>query len=32
MKIDLGLGLPKLYVKLQLVSKKVIGRSFHYSE
>lgn len=32
MKIDLGLGVPKLYVKLQLVSKKVIGRSFHYSE
>lgn len=32
MKIDLELGLPKLYVKLQLVSKKVIGRSFHYSE
>lgn len=32
MKIDLGVDLPELYVKLQLVSKKVIGRSFHYSE
>ncbi len=32
MKIDLGLGLPELYVKLQLGASKVIGRSFHYSE
>lgn len=32
MKIDLGSGLPELYVKLQVVSARVIGRSFHYSE
>ena len=32
MKIDIGLGLPRLYVKLQLGSKKVIGRSFHVSK
>ena len=32
MKIDLGPSMPKLYVKLQMGSKKVIGRSFHYSE
>ena len=32
MRIDLGSGLPELYVKLQLTSAKVIGRSFHYSE
>ena len=32
MKIDLGPGLPELYVKLQMGSTKVIGRSFHYSE
>lgn len=32
MKIDLGTNQQKLYVKLQLGSMKVIGRSFHYSE
>ena len=32
MKIDLGLDVPKLYVKLQLGASKVIGRSFHYSK
>ena len=32
MKIDLGLDVPELYVKLQLGASKVIGRSFHYSE
>lgn len=32
MKIDLGPGLPELYVKLQMGSTKVIGRSFHYSK
>ena len=31
MKIDLGQERP-VYVKLQLAGKKVIGRSFHYSE
>ena len=31
MKIDLGPERP-VYVKLQLAGKKVIGRSFHYSE
>ncbi len=32
MKIDLEPGWPRLYVKLQLGSGKIIGRSFHYSE
>ena len=32
MKIDLGPSQRKLYVKLQLGSMQVIGRSFHYSE
>ena len=32
MKIDLEPGQPQLYVKLQLGSGKIIGRSFHYSE
>ena len=32
MKIDLAPGQPQLYVKLQLGSGKIIGRSFHYSE
>ena len=32
MKIDLGLDVPELYVKLQLGASQVIGRSFHYSE
>lgn len=32
MRIDVGSGLPELYVKLQMTSAKVIGRSFHYSE
>lgn len=32
MKIDIEPGQPRLYVKLQLGSGKIIGRSFHYSE
>ena len=32
MKIHLGGDDPPVYVKLQLGSGKVIGRSFHYSE
>lgn len=32
MLIDLEPDLPQLYVKLQLGSGKIIGRSFHYSE
>ncbi len=32
MLIDLEPGQPKLYVKLQLGSGQIIGRSFHYSE
>ena len=32
MKIDLEPSSPPLYVKLQLGSGKIIGRSFHYSE
>ena len=32
MTIDLGPKVPALYVKLQLGSGKIIGRSFHYSE
>lgn len=32
MKVDLGLDVPELYVKLQLGASNVIGRSFHYSE
>lgn len=32
MKIDLESNKPPLYVKLQLGSGKIIGRSFHYSE
>ncbi len=32
MKIDLEDGRPQLYVKLQMGSGKIIGRSFHYSE
>ena len=32
MKIDLEPDTPRLYVKLELGSRKVIGRSFHYSE
>ena len=31
MKIDIEPGQPQLYVKLQLQSGKIIGRSFHYS-
>lgn len=31
MKIDMETGAPQLYVKLQLESGKIIGRSFHYS-
>ncbi|MCY4357664.1 MAG: hypothetical protein OXD01_09125 [Gammaproteobacteria bacterium] len=31
MKISLEPGQAKLYVKLQLGSGKIIGRSFHYS-
>lgn len=32
MKIDLGSDVPKLYVKLQLGSGIVWGRSFHYDQ
>ena len=32
MKIDLEPDMPALYVKLQLGSGRIIGRSFHYSE
>lgn len=32
MKIDVEPGQPRLYVKLQPGSGKIIGRSFHYSE
>ena len=32
MEIDIEPGRPPLYVKLQLGSGKIIGRSFHYSE
>lgn len=31
MRIDLEPGKPQLYVKLELGSGKIIGRSFHYS-
>lgn len=31
MKIDIEPGQPQLYIKLQLGSGKIIGRSFHYS-
>ena len=31
MKIELGPDVPMLYVKLQLRSGQVVGRSFHYS-
>lgn len=31
MKIDAGVGQPEIYIKLQLESGKIIGRSFHYS-
>ena len=32
MKIDIEPGQPQLYVKLELGTGKVLGRSFHYSE
>ena len=32
MKVEIEPGQPRLYVKLQLGSGKIIGRSFHYSE
>ena len=32
MKIDIEPNRPQLYVKLELRSGKIIGRSFHYSE
>lgn len=32
MKIELESGTPSLYVKLELGSGKVFGRSFHYAE
>ena len=32
MHIDLGPNLPQLYVKLELGSGEIFGRSFHYSE
>lgn len=31
MKVDTGSGIPEVYIKLQLGSGKIIGRSFHYS-
>jgi len=31
MKIDIDANIPQLYVKLQLGSGKIYGRSFHYS-
>src|SRR5438445_6730026 len=30
MEVDIGSDVPPLYIKLQCVSGKVIGRSFHY--
>lgn len=32
MSIDMGPDVPSLYVKLELGSGEIIGRSFHYSE
>ncbi len=32
MKIDVEPGQPQLYVKLQMGSGKIFGRSFHYSD
>ncbi len=32
MKVNCGDDAPELYIKLQLGSGKIIGRSFHYSE
>ena len=32
MKIDIEPGQPQLYIKLQLGSGAIYGRSFHYSE
>ncbi len=32
MKVDIEPGMSKLYIKLQLGSGKIIGRSFHYSD
>ena len=32
MKIDIEPGQPQLYIKLQLGSGVIYGRSFHYSE
>jgi hypothetical protein len=32
MKISTGKGTPEIYIKLQLGSGYIIGRSFHYSE
>ena len=32
MKIELEAGKPMLYVKLELGSGRIFGRSFHYSE
>ena len=32
MKIDIEPEMPQLYVKLQMGSGKIIGRSFHYSD
>lgn len=31
MKVDIESGKPQLYIKLQLGSGQIIGRSFHYS-
>ena len=32
MEVDMGSGVPKLYVKLQLGCGEIYGRSFHYSK
>jgi len=32
MLVDLKPGMPRLYIKLQLKSGKICGRSFHYSD
>ena len=32
MKIDIEQGQPQIYIKLELGSGKIFGRSFHYSE
>ena len=32
MKVDIQSGLPQVYIKVELGSGKIFGRSFHYSE